>query len=163
MRRSTIFIIIFIVVALVVGAALLLWMNFKDTQSCFRPDPSNCRNYYNCFGVLRSCEVDYRYDETSQRCRHYYETECGSRYNPARPHPLELCKNFLNGVPGAQNIFPDVYCHRYIRCNLPPRPSWDIVDCDNGMLFNIQRRTCLDSALVECGNRLDRKMITESD
>ncbi|AAQ21665.1 unknown [Cryptophlebia leucotreta granulovirus] len=123
-----------------------------DLHTCTRADPSNCQQYYDCFGNLKSCSANNRYDEDRGICRDYYLTDCGIRYNPSLPSLPVLCRPFWEGL-SLENIFPHSNCRLYNRCLDVPLTA-SILSCyTQDTAFSIEDKECRPTDTVDCGTR----------
>nr|UYX49701.1 ADOR66 [Darna trima granulovirus] len=123
--------------------------NVINESVCSRSFIDNCQYYYDCWGALKSCGPQDRYDENTRSCRHYYLTNCGNRYNPPHVTNSELCNAYANGYLTV-NMFPQELCNQYMQCiNNNAR----IFACVN-QLYSIPDARCESKENVDCGSRL---------
>ncbi|ABC61193.1 unknown [Choristoneura occidentalis granulovirus] len=124
-----------------------------ETISCVRANPSNCQQYYDCFGNLMACSFDERFDENTNSCNHYFFTDCKQRYNPPYPTVTELCRPYWDGLSNV-NIFPTPQCNRMFICTTDLLSYNLVCRSDLFELFSIEQRQCIDGNKVNCGSRI---------
>ncbi|ABQ52011.1 hypothetical protein SlGVgp068 [Spodoptera litura granulovirus] len=73
------------IVVFIVLIGLMLVVNSNDPNRCRRPDPTNCRKFYDCDDNLVTCPITERFDDNTLTCRSYYLVDCGDRYNEPFP------------------------------------------------------------------------------
>lgn len=115
-----------------------------DWENCTEPDPANCQNFFTCLGVRMRCPLDRRYDAAAGACRHYYLTDCGSRFNPQFPHndAQILCAD-------GQTRYPMQSCRMFGECT----PNQIVTATCLPGLFDIPTLECADPSEVDCGSR----------
>nr|QDW81138.1 ORF79 [Cydia pomonella granulovirus] len=152
--------IVTVILSAFLFVVILLFMvsqssNYDDTltlEGCTRVDPTNCQQYYDCFGILKSCSGENRYDETSASCQNYYLTDCGGRFNPELPSVLELCDPFWWGK-SSNRRFADADCRRHHTCQDNRLTILSSTCYNANTLYSIETQECERADEVDCGSR----------
>lgn len=116
-------------------------------------DATDCRKYYNRFGLHMQCPVYSRFDDNARQCRNQFLVDCGDRANPRMDTARELC-----AIQAAPTItFPVPDCREYAICF--DVDNIFVQQCDptaTGVThYDIEKRVCVMQHEVDCGSRIN--------